>query len=144
MPAQRVAFAVTVCVLLERDGRWLLSVRSADAAYAPGAIGLVGGHVELGDGALGVLEAAARREVREETGLDLEGKALSYVESVLLAEPGQPPQLSVTFRAPCPPDVQPRLGAGAELSAVGWWSLAELRDDPRCSPWLLELLARVS
>ena len=42
----RTRYEANVCVLLRRSGRWLLTVRAADVAYAPGMIGLVGGHVE--------------------------------------------------------------------------------------------------
>ncbi len=69
MPA-RNRYETNVCVLLHRAGRWLLSVRAADVDYAPGQVGLIGGHVEpvLGPD---VLETTVLGELPEETGLDL-------------------------------------------------------------------------
>ena len=51
-------------VFLERDGRWLF-LRGGPRKWFAGLLNGVGGHVEPGESLL----AAARREVREETGL---------------------------------------------------------------------------
>lgn len=57
----------------DRSGRVLMQLRDSDAGLAsPGKWGLFGGGVEPGES----LEAAARREFREETGIDLGGDAL--------------------------------------------------------------------
>lgn len=128
-------------MLVRREDRWLLSVRSARAGYAPGTVGLIGGHLELVDHGLGVLEAAARREVWEETGVDLTGVALTYLESVYVPDDGEP-QVSVTFLAAAPLDAEPAVQIPAELAEVGWWTAAEVAADRRCPPWLPELLAR--
>ncbi len=68
---------------LHREGRWLLTVRGQQADHAPNSIGLVGGHLEsptlvdsVGEPALlepHILENNARREVAEETGMELTG-----------------------------------------------------------------------
>ncbi|MDN5804735.1 MAG: NUDIX domain-containing protein [Microlunatus sp.] len=136
----RTRYEANVCVLLRRGGRWLLSVRSAEAVYAPGSVGLVGGHVEPEAGP-DVLEHTARREVAEETGIDLSGVELHYLSSALyLSSTGQP-VLTVTFAAELAAGVEARLTAPDELSAVGWWSAAELAEDPRCAPWVPSLVA---
>lgn len=145
---------VTVCVALHRGGRWLLTVRGAQAAHAPGTIGLVGGHVEIGRAAghgaevallePDVLENNCRREVREETGVDLEGVPLVYLGSEAFRSDAGPPVLAVTFVAEVQPDVEPILGAPEELEAVGWWTLAELEADSRCVPWTLRLCRQAS
>lgn len=128
-------------MLVRRDDRWLLSVRSAEAGYAPNTVGLIGGHLELVDHGLGVLESAARREVLEETGLDLTGVALTYLESVYVPDDREP-QVSVTFLADAPIDAEPTAQIPAELAEVGWWTHAEVEQDPRCPPWLPALLRR--
>ena len=137
-------FAVTVCVLLRRDDRWLLSVRAAGVAYAPGSIGLIGGHVESSAPEPGVLESTARRELVEETGLDLAGVPLRYLESEYFVTPAGEPQITVTFVASAPDDATPYVNAPDELTEVGWWTAAEATGDPRCPPWLPGLLERAA
>jgi 8-oxo-dGTP pyrophosphatase MutT (NUDIX family) len=91
-------FAVTACVLLRRGNAWLLGLRAAGVEYAPGSLGLIGGHVEADDAEASVLESTARREVLEECGIDLTGVALTYLESELFTtERGEP---QVTSRRP--------------------------------------------
>jgi 8-oxo-dGTP diphosphatase len=138
----RSEFAVTVCVLLHRNGRWLLSVRSPGVAYAPGRLGLVGGHVEVDSPTRDVLELTARREVAEETGVDLAGVPLSYLESeFFITEQGER-QVTITFVAQGPAEAVASLTAPAELSEVGWWTRDEAAADPRCPPWLPGLIDR--
>ena len=117
-------------------------VRAREAAYAPNMIGMIGGHVEVTEPESAVLEAAARREVAEEVGLDLSGVPLTYVESEFFITPGGERQITVTFTAPAPPGKKPALNAPDELTEVGWWTLGDLEADPRCPPWLPDLLRR--
>jgi 8-oxo-dGTP pyrophosphatase MutT (NUDIX family) len=135
-------FAVTACVLLHRDGSWLLSVRSPSAAYAPGRLGLIGGHVEVEAPAPDVLEATARRELAEETGLDLTTVPLTYLESEFFITDGGERQVTVTFVAAAPAGVAASIAAPDELSEVGWWTREQAAADPRCPDWLPGLLRR--
>ena len=136
-------FAVTACVLLHRDGGWLLSVRSPDAAYAPGRLGLIGGHVEVDAPTHDVLEATARRELAEETGVDLAGIPLTYLESEFFVTDRGERQITVTFVAPAPAGAAAAaVAAPAELSEVTWWTREQVAADPRCPPWLPDLLDR--
>ena len=137
-------FAVTVCVLLHRNGRWLLSVRSPDVADAPGRLGLVGGHVEVDSPTPDVLEVTARREVAEETGVDLATVPLAYLESEFFVTEGGERQVTVTFVASAPADAVASITAPAELGEVGWWTRDEVAADPRCQPWLPRLIDRAA
>jgi 8-oxo-dGTP pyrophosphatase MutT (NUDIX family) len=137
-------FAVTVCVLLHRNGRWLLSVRSPGVAYAPGRLGLVGGHVDVDSPTPAVLEVTARREVAEETGLDLAAVPLTYLESEFFVTGQGERQVTVTFVAPAPAAAVASVTAPAELSEVGWWTRREVAADPRSPPWLPGLLDRAA
>jgi 8-oxo-dGTP pyrophosphatase MutT (NUDIX family) len=137
-------YAVTVCVLLNRNGGWLLSVRSPDAGYAPGRLGLIGGHVEVDTPTLNVLEATARREVAEETGLDLTAIPLTYFESEFFVTDRGERQVTVTFVAPAPAGAAAAVAAPAEVSEVGWWTRDEVAADPRCPEWLPDLLDRAA
>lgn len=117
-----------------------MSVRAAQVNYAPGMIGLIGGHLELGDADL---ESVARRELTEETGLELAGVPLTYLESEVIDAAGEA-QVTVTFLAPAPPGAEPAVRAPDELAEVGWWSLATVEADPRCPAWLPDLLRRAA
>ncbi len=136
----RTRYEANVCVLLRRSGRWLLTVRAGHVAYAPGMIGLVGGHVEPVVGAE-VFEVTARREALEETGLDLTDVDLHYLSSDLYLGAQDQPVLTVTYAAELPAGPEPRLADPDELVAVGWWSPDELRRADNCAPWLPPLLA---
>ncbi len=139
----RPRFTVTACVLVRRGDRWLLSVRSPTVEYAPGAIGLIGGHVESDEATADVLETTARREVVEETGLDLTDVALRYLSSDLFLAGDHDQQVTVTFVADAPAGAEPAVRSD-ELTALDWWSLAELRLDPRTPDWLPALIERAA
>ncbi|HEU5484445.1 MAG TPA: NUDIX hydrolase [Microlunatus sp.] len=136
----RVRYQANVCVLLHRAGRWLLSVRAPGVDYAPGQLGLIGGHVEPLVGA-GVFETTARREVAEETGLDLAEVALDYLTSELYLDDEGGPVLAVTFVGELPDGQEPTVAAPDELSSVGWWAADELAAVPNCAPWVPPLVA---
>jgi 8-oxo-dGTP pyrophosphatase MutT (NUDIX family) len=135
-------YAVTVCVLIRRGDTWLLVVRAPGVKYAPNMIGIIGGHVDLTDPHAGVLEATARREVAEEVGLDLSQVPLTYLESEFFITDSGERQITVTFMARASPGDKPHVNAPDELVEVGWWALTDLEADPRCPPWLPDLLRR--
>jgi 8-oxo-dGTP pyrophosphatase MutT (NUDIX family) len=136
---------VTATVLLHREGRWLLTVRSPDVDDAAGQLGLVGGHVEHPvAGHPGVLEDTARREAAEEVGLDLGAVALTYLESEFFTTDTGTGQVTVAFLAAAPPDQEPVVADPAELTAVGWWTPDEAGADERCPAWLPALLRRAA
>jgi 8-oxo-dGTP pyrophosphatase MutT (NUDIX family) len=134
---------VTACVLVRRGPRWLLSVRGDEVGYAPGRLGLIGGHVEDDDPAEDVLEATARRELIEETGVDLTRVPLRYLASELFSAGEDDLQVTVTFVADAPPGIDPT-PLSDELAEVGWWTLTEIEADPRCPSWLPGLIRRAA
>ena len=77
----------------------------------------------------------------EETGIELTGVDLAYLDSELFRSDGGHPVLAVTFVAEVPAGAEPRVAAPEELSDVGWWTMPELEADPRCPPWTLRLCA---
>jgi 8-oxo-dGTP diphosphatase len=137
-------YAVTVCVLIHRGNSFLLVVRSPSVAYAPNMIGMIGGHVDVISPERNVLEAAARREVAEEVGLDLSGVPLTYLESEFFITDSGERQITVTFAATAPSDDEPYVSAPDELVEVGWWTPDDLEADPRCPPWLPAVIHRAS
>jgi 8-oxo-dGTP pyrophosphatase MutT (NUDIX family) len=139
---ERARFAVNVCAVLHRDGRWLLNVRADDASYAAGTIGLIGGHVERGDGPERVFESTVQREVAEETGIDLTGLPLTYLDSEAYSGADGDLVLTVTYAAELPPGTEPAAENAMEDSELSWWTLEDLEADPRCAPWTSRLVRR--
>ncbi|MDD7940061.1 NUDIX domain-containing protein [Actinomycetospora lutea] len=100
--------------VLVRDGRVLLGLRRADRASYPGVWDLPGGHVEPGESAV----AAARRELREELGVDA---ALGAPWRVLVDGDAE---LSVWLVHAWAGEV--RNVADHEHERLGWFTAAEL------------------
>lgn len=140
--SERARFPVNVCAVLHRDGRCLLNVRADDAGYAPGTIGLIGGHVEKDDGPQRVFESTVQREVAEETGIDLTGIPLLYLDSEAYPDTDGDLVLTVTYAAELPPGIEPAAENAVEDSELFWWTLEDLEADPRCAPWTSRLVRR--
>lgn len=112
-------------VLLAEDAgqRWVLLIRRGWDPYA-GRWALPGGHVDAGERT----DAAARRELLEETGLSAPGLALVGV----YAAPGRDPRgryvtFAYTATITGPP---PTPTAGDDATAARWWPLTELFAGP--------------
>jgi len=96
---------VRVGAIIEKDGR-LLMVRNADLSYCYS----VGGRIQFGESA----EEAIRREVREETGWDLEIEQLGFVHEDFFW--GDPPskrgrliyEIGFYYYMKTPADFEPR------------------------------------
>ena len=124
------AFVVNVEGAIEKEGRYLMIVRAADVAHAPGALSFPGGKVEAADGPDDALESTLRREIREEVGVEVEDN-MRYVESHRFDTDDGKRVVGVTFL------FRYRSGAPsadpAEVQAVCWMTPSQvLRDAP---PW---------
>jgi 8-oxo-dGTP pyrophosphatase MutT (NUDIX family) len=136
-------------LLLDPGGRiLLLKGRLPSTPKAPGAWFTVGGGVEPGES----LEAAARREIVEETGfLDAELGPLLWTGEALLSDRQGRPLLFKDhfFLARCSGGVPSRDGWQALerefVDDMRWWTLAELRatDEPVFPPDLALRLADI-
>jgi len=116
--------ALTVdCVIYDPDGRVLL-IRRKNEPFK-GAFALPGGFVDIGE----TVEAGCRREVREETGLDVGDLELVGVYS----DPTRDPRghtVSAAFMARLPNSVPPTAGDDAEAAEwVADWRAQRLAFD---------------
>lgn len=142
---------VGVAVLVQAAGRVLLVRRARPPAA--GLWAFPGGRLELGER----LEAAARRELREECGLEVEDLRRLDVEEAIFAEsvdgalpagadadPGLVHWVIVLFRAramPPPEGGLPEVRAGDDAADVGWFDAAAIAELP-CLPGVFERAAR--
>jgi 8-oxo-dGTP diphosphatase len=120
-----VAVTVDVVILTILDGQLsVLLIRRGDHPYR-GRWAIPGGFVEPGE----TLDAAARRELKEETGID----AGVHIEQVAAyGDPGRDPRLrvvSVAYVAMVPDVAGPR--AGSDASDARLWPLAAVRERRR-------------
>jgi len=104
---------LAVAVLIVRDNRVLLGKR-ADHTREPGKWSFPAGFVERGE----VVETAAIRETREETGLDIEPGPLLK----LISTPGETVVLAVFAAATITGEPIP----GDDLIELCWWPLDNL------------------
>jgi 8-oxo-dGTP diphosphatase len=111
------------CVVRDQDGRVLL-VRRKNEPFAS-SFALPGGFVEIGE----TVEAACRREVREETGIGIGELRLVGVYS----DPDRDPRghtVSIAFLGILPRTLPPRAGSDAEAAQwVDDWRSLKLAFD---------------
>ncbi|UYM04725.1 NUDIX hydrolase [Solicola gregarius] len=114
-------FAVTVdMVVLADAGRQVLLVRRGGPPYE-GSLALPGGFVEIDES----LDAAARRELAEETGVDISKVPIAQVGAY--GEPDRDPRgrtVSIAYVALLDQVVEAT--AGDDAAAAGWHRVEEL------------------
>jgi 8-oxo-dGTP diphosphatase len=106
-------------VALTPDGRVLLIERRWEPHT--GCWALPGGHVDPGE----TSQAAAARELAEETGIDIAAEDLRQIGT--FDEPGRDPRgryVTVAYVAVVPADT--RTTAGDDAQAARWWPLTDL------------------
>jgi 8-oxo-dGTP diphosphatase len=136
----RPTYVVNVEVAIVRDGRYLLIVRGAGEAHAPGTLSLPGGKVEGVGQIADVLEETARREAAEEVGLALTGP-LAYVRSTTFVTDDGDPVVNIVFLA------SGAVGGAVahepdEVAGIVWLTPAEVAADPQTPSWTALSVAR--
>ena len=130
----RARFVVNTQCAVRRDGRYLMIVRGEGVAQAPGVTAFPGGTVEVGDGPDGVLEAAVRREVGEETGVTI-APELKYVRSVNFTMDDGTPVVDVLFLGAYRTG-EPAITEPDEVADIRWMTAAEILAHESTPPWL--------
>jgi 8-oxo-dGTP diphosphatase len=107
-------------VLVMRRGRVLLGRRRG--SHGEGYYAAPGGHIEFGES----FEEAARREVREETGLEIADlKLLSVGNYIFKREDGERHYIDVDFVCEAPAG-EPQLAEPEKCDGWGWYDLNDL------------------
>lgn len=127
-------FVVNTQCAVSRGGRYLMIVRGEGVGQAPGVLAFPGGKVEVGDGHASVLEAAARREVGEETGVTVTPE-LKYVRSVNFTMDDGTPVVDVLFLGAYTTG-EPAITAPDEVADIRWTTAKEILAHERTPPWL--------
>lgn len=127
-PRPAVTVDLVIFTILDADLKLLL-IRRKEPPFA-GAWALPGGFVRVGDTFADQgedLEAAARRELNEETGLPAEQLFLEQLAA--FGEANRDPRtrvITVAYTALIRPDLAPFVHAGSDAAAAGWCSVREL------------------
>lgn len=127
------AYVVNVEAAVVRDGEYLCIERSADEDHAAGLLAFPGGKVEQAPGNTDTIEATARREVREEVGVDVGD--VRYVRSRTFETDGGTPCLNVVTRCEYE-DGDARALDPEEVAAVHWLAPGEIEDHEAAPPYL--------
>ncbi len=132
-------FVVAVEAAVYHNGRYLFVLRSRTDADSPGVLALPAGTVEAEPPGEGILEATVRREVMEETGVDIEPSSPVYLHSKTFSLSEDRPVVDAVFlcryRAG---DARPD---GVEIEEALWLTPAELATRDDAAGWLRRSVA---
>jgi 8-oxo-dGTP pyrophosphatase MutT (NUDIX family) len=126
-------FVVNVQVALRCKDELLVIGRSKDETHAGGALDIPGGKVDTVQLGPAVLEAVARREVLEETGVSIT-VGLRYVCSASFRTQDGHPVINVVF-APTTTDAPPAIPQASEVSFAKWLPFTEVLRHPDLPAW---------
>ncbi|WP_254839513.1 NUDIX domain-containing protein [Natronomonas marina] len=116
-------YVVNVEGAVVRDGAYLLVERAADEEHAAGLLGFPGGKVETDPGVDAPIEATARRELREEVGIEVGD--VEYVHSRTFETDTGAACLDIVTRCEhVGGEARPR--SPEEVAAVHWLTPAEI------------------
>lgn len=130
------SFVVNVEAAIYRGDRWLMIERAVEESHAAGTLSMVGGTAESSDPVDNILEAALRRELREEVDVFV-GDNLRYVESKLFTSDTGCMVIDVVFLAEYSSG-DPRAVNTAEVAGIYWLTLDEILTHPKTPPWIAQ------
>lgn len=119
-------------LVVRGDGRYLMVVRSAEEEVSPGALALPGGKVDISGPLDDALEETARREVREETGVEVED--VQYLRSYIFFTEQREPVLDIICLCRYSGG-EARPGDPREVAEVRWMTADEILGRPDTPPW---------
>ena len=133
LSTQDIFYVVNVEAVVADGERYLMVVRSLSEDHAPGGLTLPGGKVEHAGISSQILEETARREVLEETGVEVEPGPVYLWSSSFIAD-NDWPVVDVVFLC-----LYQRGEATTrqpdEVAAVHWMTAAQIFGTPGLAPW---------
>ena len=139
MIADRYVVNVEGAVVL--DSRYLMVVRSMEEDHAPGALALPGGKVENASNQEQILEETLRREIEEETGVQVKPDMIYVQSHAFVADDGDE-VIDVVFL--CQYDSgDPTPGDPSEVASTEWLSASDVLALPGTPLWMHRMLGRI-
>lgn len=134
------AYVCNVEGAVTNGGEYLIGTRSQHEAHAAGDLSLIGGTVEPTDDARDILKETVRREIREETTIEVADE-IAYVESDSFVTDTGTPAINVVFL--CQYEGGTAVAADPEeLASVQWLSPDEITAHPDVPPWTRKSVER--
>jgi 8-oxo-dGTP diphosphatase len=134
-------YVVNVDAAVVRNGEYLLIERGSQEEHGAGLLAFPGGKLEATPGNRGVLRATARREVREETGVEI--RRVRVVDSSVFALDDGRRVVNVVTTADYADGKAHRV-APDEVAAVEWRTPDAIRDGDDSPDFLIEYLNAVA
>jgi 8-oxo-dGTP diphosphatase len=133
MESGKPMYIINVEGVVYHEGRYLMIQRGAEEKQDPLALAMPGGKVE-GHGILdGALEDTLRREIMEETGVEICDE-IHYLESKSFLSSQGEPVVDVVFLCRYQSG-EPRINDPHEVEALTWMSAKEIYAHPRAEAW---------
>jgi ADP-ribose pyrophosphatase YjhB (NUDIX family) len=133
-------YVVNVEAAILKEAHYLMIVRGHEESHAPGVLTLVGGKVENAGSADDILERTLHREVREETGIEIQDD-VEYVESkAFIADDGEP-VIDIVFLCRYASG-SPAIADPGEVAAVQWMTPEQVLAHPLTPPWTRQSIER--
>lgn len=129
----RAAYFVNVEGVVQRESKILFIVRGPGESHAAGALAFPGGKVEKTPAALDILEDTLRREIREETGVEVHPRMIYLNSSAFTSDDGRP-FVDVVFLCAWQSG-EPRISDPDEVADIRWLTAEEVLADPATPPW---------
>ncbi len=134
------AYVVNVEGAVVRDGEYLLVERGGEEVHASGTLAFPGGKVEQSPPGDDTFETTARRELREEVGVEV-GSVEYVLSTTFEADTGAEVVNVVTRCEYVGGEARPR--DPDEVAAVHWLSPTEIRAHEDAPDYLVEYVERV-
>lgn len=128
-----IYYIVNVEAVVTDGERYLMAVRSEQEQHATGGITFAGGKVEDAGSTDNILEETARREIREEVGVEVHPQMEYLWSSAFITSDGSPVVdviMLCRYSSGTPAALQPD-----EVSDVRWMSAEEIYHHPGLAPW---------
>jgi 8-oxo-dGTP diphosphatase len=120
-------------VVVRADGRYLMIVRSLLKRHEPGALTPPGGKVEMAGISDAVLETHLRREIEEETGIEIYDD-VHYLESKSFVTGDGEPVINVVFLCRYKAG-EPIITRPEEVESLRWMTAEEIFAHPNTRAW---------
>lgn len=138
-------YAVNVDVAVRREPpetgpEYLFIVRGEDEVHAPGTLSFPGGTLEADPGEAGVVTGTARRELREEVGVELTDSEI--VTSTTFELDSDHPCLNLVVTAEYDGG-EAHVADPEEVGAVEWRTAEDVLGADETPPWTRDLLEAV-
>ena len=129
-------YIVCVEAIVHHQGKYLMIIRSEKESHAPGTLTFPGGKVEVEEPSSGILEAAVRREILEETGISA-GPVMKILKNKFFISDDGYGIVDIIFLCEYASG-DPIISDPDEVAAIQWMTLVEVLNHPKAPTWTKE------